>query len=221
MTVGNWMSPDALDRRQVLRSILSAVVGVSFPSAARASIDQLTAGLGSTPELTEDTINGLVAFIVPGPDPYSIAQGVVDSLPGGIEAGATSAFIAGINLDFYFLPTLADTIAELLNGVALTVNPESASGDFLSPFANLSFLEKAVVFSVLEGDASFEPFRNLISVLPGLVVFIAFSEAGVFDPSTRSLVAEPVGWSLTAFDGVAEGRDEFMGYYHRRRRAHD
>ena len=44
-------------------------------------------------DLTRDTLNGLVAFVTPGDDPYSVAQGVATTGPGGIAAGATDAMI--------------------------------------------------------------------------------------------------------------------------------
>ena len=36
--------------------------------------------------LSLDTMNGLVAFVVPGPDAYSVAQGAADLTPGGVAA---------------------------------------------------------------------------------------------------------------------------------------
>jgi hypothetical protein len=46
------------------------------------------------PDLLHDTFNGLLAFIVPGRDPYSLHQGVSTGDPGGVDAGATEALIA-------------------------------------------------------------------------------------------------------------------------------
>ena len=175
--------------------------------------------LAATPNLTQDTINGLVAFMIPGPDAYSVAQGVTTPEPGGIDGGATDAYIHALNLDFLFLPTLADMVAGLLNDVALAVNPASATGTFQSPFANLAFEEKAAVFAVLDGDPQFDPLRNLISIIPGLLVFIAFSEAPVWDRQNRVLTGTPFGWTLTGFTGPAEGRADFRGYFENRRKA--
>ncbi len=52
-------------------------------------------------DLSRDTLNGFVAFSVPGRDPYSAAQGTPRGEPGGIEAGGTDFLID--NLD-RFLP---------------------------------------------------------------------------------------------------------------------
>jgi hypothetical protein len=177
--------------------------------------------LAAAPDTVTETFDGLVAFVVPGPDEYSVAQGDSTAEPGGIDAGATPALIAGLNFAQWFNPTAAEAVATLLNSVALAVNPNAASGGFASPFANLSFAEKAAVFSVLEGDPQFVSLRSLVGSLLALVAFLCYSEVGVFDPATRTLVGEPIGWTLSSYDGVADGRDEFRGYFENRRRAED
>lgn len=40
----------------------------------------------------------------------------------------------------------------------------------------------------------------------------------MYDPRARTLVARPVGWTLTAYDGVADGRNAFVGYFENRRK---
>ena len=51
----------------------------------------------------------------------------------------------------------------------------------------------------------------LAGVLPQFVAFLVYSEAGVFDPVTRTLTGTPLGWKLSNYEGVADGRDEFKG----------
>ena len=177
--------------------------------------------LAAAPDVVSETFNGLVAFVVPGPDAYSVAQGESSAEPGGLDAGATPALIAGLNFAQWFNPTAAQGVATLLNGIAVAVNPTAANGTFSSPFANLLFAEKAVVFAVLERDPQFAALRSLAGSLLGLVAFLSYSEVGVFDPRTRTLVGQPVGWTLSSYDGVAEGRDELRGYFEHRRRADD
>ena len=177
--------------------------------------------LAATPDVVSETFNGLVAFVVPGPDAYSVAQGESSAEPGGLDAGATPALIAGLNFAQFFNPTAAQGVATLLNGIALAVNPAAANGTFSSPFANLLFAEKAVVFAVLERDPQFAALRSLAGSLLGLVAFLSYSEVSVFDPGTRTLFGQPVGWTLSSYDGVAEGRDELRGYFEHRRRADD
>jgi hypothetical protein len=210
------VSPAASSRRRFVQQAIAAMGGIA---AVPALLEQVGVRvLASGPDLTHDTVNGLVAFLIPGPDAYSVAQGVSTPEPGGIDGGATDAYIHALNLDFLFQPALADMVAGLLNDVALGVNP-GASGPFDSPFANLSFGEKATVFAVLDGDPTFDPLRNLISIIPGLLVFIAFSEAAVWDRATRTLTGTPLAWTLSGFAGPAEGRDDFRGYFENRRRA--
>ena len=213
------MKGHSISRREFVTRAVTAVGGFAAVQAFMERTGLLDIALRAAPDLTHDTINGLAAFVSPGPDVYSVAQGVSTDDPGGIAMGATDAYIHALNLDFPFLPTLADFVAGLLNSVALAVNPGAATGTFSSPFANLSFPEKAAVFSVLEGNPQFDPLRNLISILPGLLAFIAFSEAGVWDRTHRTLTGTPVAWTLSHFPGPADGRDDFRGYYQNRRKA--
>lgn len=151
-----------------------------------------------TPDLVRDTLNGLVAFVLPGDEIYSRAQGERADGPGGIAAGATDVLIA--NLDRYLpspvlnvlgipLPIpgvqtvpLSAAAANVLDAVALTVNPLpgnllSANGLIVSPFSRLSIAEKAKVFKELEGlqvpDALLpEPFTRVsgnVSFLAGIL----------------------------------------------------
>lgn len=183
----------------------------------------LEAANAAGPSLVEDTIDGLVAFVVPGRDRYSAHQGTRTRSPGGIEAGATPEVIRALDRFLVSGPPLSSTAATLLNGVAVQVAPGSAHGKFVSPFANLSFAEKTKVFAQLEslpGDES-GSIRFLIGNLPDLVAFVTYSEAGAFDRARRRIRRRPLGWRLTRYTGVADGRAEFRGYYGGRQSADD
>lgn len=54
-------------------------------------------------QVARDTIGGLVAFVVPGPDAYSRAQGVTTPEPGGIDAKGTDFLLDALD-DFFPLP---------------------------------------------------------------------------------------------------------------------
>jgi hypothetical protein len=126
---------------------------------------------------------------------------------------------------------LSLVVALLLNLLATQVNPLAVSGLFLSPFARLSFAEKAAAFALLEGPQADlvqlldtqlpEPLHESVSgvlrfVGGALLEFPAFgsyNEWAVFDPATRTLRARPVGWELTGYEGVSDGWDDFLGYY--------
>lgn len=165
------------------------------------------------PDLLHDTFNGLLAFIVPGPDDYSVAQGVSTTEPGGVDGGITDILIATLDETTPFLPQFSATVAGILNGIALVVNP-SPSGQFPSPFACLSFAEKAAVFQIMDATDSLKP---LAGVLPAFVAFFCYSEAAVFDPVTRSITGHPIAWDLSSYQGASDGRNEFLGYFENRR----
>ncbi|MGH4017718.1 MAG: hypothetical protein ACRDT0_00435 [Pseudonocardiaceae bacterium] len=136
---------------------------------------------------------------------------------------------------------LSLAVAGLLNLLATQVNPAAVGGPFLSPFARLSYAEKALVFALLEGpdadlvallDAEFaQPLQDSVSgllrfIAGGLLEFAAlgsYSEYAVFDPATKQLTGRPVGWELSGYqpDGPVEGWDDFLGYYQGRTEVRD
>lgn len=164
--------------------------------------------------LVGDTMNGLVAFIVPGNDLYSVHQGVSTEESGGLDANIVDHLIASVDMlqppppPF---PSISMMVATVLNNLALAVNP-APSGSFSSAFSCLSFSEKVAVFAAMEADPSM---RNLARVLPAFVAFFCYSEAGVFDPETRTLTGPPVGWTLSGYE-FGHGHNEFKGYYQNR-----
>jgi hypothetical protein len=193
---------------------------------ARGLIDE---ALAQSADLTADTLSGVIAFMFPGDDPYSAAQGVTAPGPGGIAANVVDTFIKNLN---QYVPAgtpvtgnqavpAAPAVATLLNSYATQVNPGAAGGAFPSQFARLSFAEKAEVFKRLEGDAATEgtEVRFVAGILPGFAAFLAFSEAGVFDPATRSATKRPVSWDLSAYAGPADGHKEHLGYWKGRTKA--
>jgi hypothetical protein len=168
------------------------------------------------PDLTRDTLNGVAVFFVPGPDPYSLHQGESTPEPGGLETGAGEGLYQGLNFAYSFAPNLADVVAGLLNSTALAVKP-TATGPFTSAFSNLSFADKATVFAALEGNPASAPVAGL---LPIVVTFLAYAETAVFNPATRTISGRPIGWDLSNYSGVSNGRDEFKGYFRNVRKAH-
>jgi hypothetical protein len=206
-------------RRGFVARALASAGALAGLSQALARAGLATEAAAAAPDLVTQTFNGLAAFVVPGPDDYSLAQGVSTPEPGGVDAHAGEALVAGLNFADASQPALAAGAATLLNSVAVGVDAGSAIGQFASPFANLRFDQKGVVFSILEGAPNFEQFRPLVGVLPALAAFLSYSEVGVFNPATRSIGATPVGWQISSYDGVADGRDELVGYFEGRRRA--
>ena len=200
-----------VSRRELLRRGTALLAGAAvleqLPRALRIH-GWLDDAYAATPNVVRQTMDGLVAFVVPGRDRYSRAQGTKSRTPGGIEAGATPVLIRTLDRFLPSEPPLSATAATILNEVAATVDPTSRRGRFASPFANLSVKEKATVFETLEGleadDAG--SIRFLAGNLPGLVAFAAYSR-------------RPVGWRLARYAGVAEGRKELKGYWQGRKAA--
>jgi len=117
----------------------------------------------------------LLAFVVPGPDEYSLSQGVSTPEPGGVDAAAAAVLTATLDASTPFIPQFSATVATVLNNLAQVVNV-SAAGAFSSPFALLSFIEKVAVFEIMDATDSLRP---LAGVLPALTAAFCFSEAGI------------------------------------------
>jgi hypothetical protein len=175
----------------------------------------LAAAKAAGPDLVTDTLNGLLAFVVPGADGYSLAQGISTQEAGGVEAGVAQALIETIDASAPYLPSFSAVVASILNDLAQAVGAP-ASGDFEAPFARLSFAQKVAVLQIMD---STDPLKPLAGVLPAIVAYLAHSEAGAFDPATRSITSPPVGWTISDYTGVAEGRAELRGYFRGRREA--
>ncbi len=213
-----------VSRRELLKRATALVAGAAvldkLPGALRVQ-GWLEEAYAASPNAVVQTMNGLVAFIVPGRDRYSRAQGTKSRTPGGIEAGTTPVLIRTLDRFLPGLLPLSATAATILNEFATQVDPASRQGTFASPFANLSFAKKARVFQAIEGlqAESAGSIRFLAGNLPDLVAFLAYSEAGVYDAKRRRVRSRPVGWRLTRYAGVAEGRKEFKGYWQGRKAA--
>jgi len=209
-------APAAVDR--VRRRVISALLASGALTALSPLLEKtglVKEALAQSPDLARDTLNGVAVFFVPGPDPYSVHQGESTPEPGGLETGAGEGLYQGLNFSNPFVPNLAEVVAGLLNAFALSVNP-TATSPFASPFSNLSFAEKGKVFELLEGNPATAP---LAGVLPVVVGFLAYAETAVFDPATRTISGRPIGWDLSSYSGVSDGRDEFRGYFRNRRKA--
>jgi hypothetical protein len=222
---GGGLSRRALLERASLLGLATALAPLPEMLARKGLLAQ---ALAAESDVTKDTLSALVAFILPGNDDYSRAQGDRTKEPGGIAAGTVPKFIDALDR---FVPVSAfgndgqtlpasGGVAALLNGYAVQVNPAAANGAFLSPFARLSNKEKAMVFERLESDPEFDgtELKFVGGILPGFVGFMAWSEAGVLDPRTRRVRKRPVGWRLSKYDGPAEGHAELKGYYQGRKR---
>ena len=105
---------ESVPRRMSRRGFLGNIAMVTAALTLARATDFLTsrgwvqAAEVVTPDLLHDTFNGLLAFIVPGPDNYSVAQGVSTVEPGGVDIGVTDILIATLDETTPFLPILRD-----------------------------------------------------------------------------------------------------------------
>lgn len=194
--------------------------------------------------LVRDTYAGVAAMLWPGDDRHSVVQGESAASPGAVAAGAAEQIVTALD---HFLPApdlllptdlslpLSGAVASALNAVALSVKPEAVAGPLLAPFARLGLAQKAETWRRLEQDTqllthldfthSLGVLQFVFGNLPAFVLFLAFSEAGVYDVSRRRLRQRPQGWDHTGYLGTAlvtaDGWNEFKGYYRGRRKAVD
>lgn len=198
------MRPGEVSRRTFLHragalGLAAALAELPIVLGERGLLDQ---ALAQSIDLTTETLNGLAAFVLPGDDPYSVAQGESHPGPGAIAARTVPALIDA--LDAYVpgralvtgdrsLPA-SGGIAALLNDYALQVNATATAGGFTSAFACLSFAEKAEVFRRFESDPALADteVRFVASILPGFAAFFAFSEVGVSAPAQRAVASRAV-----------------------------
>lgn len=200
--------PADSQRRTFLK--ISVLAGISAAlSASPLASSFMGSARAATVDLVQDTLNGLIAFVVPGPDPYSVSQGVSTAAAGGIDTQILQVLIQTIDESAPYAPAFSAVTASILNQFAEAVHP-GVSGSFSSPFASLSFAEKAAVFQFMDATPSLAP---LSGVLPGIVAFLCYSDAGSFDAASRTLTSTPLGWSLSNYSGTADGRAEFRGYW--------
>jgi hypothetical protein len=282
--------PPSLTRRRVTAALGSATALSAGPAAwllaggdaqaqstSQSRVERMAAQLSV---VTRSTMAGVVAFLVPGNDLYSLAQGRYSLLQGGVAAKG-DAFLVYMFNNYLPLPgaeTLATQLGRpfeqlrlprgdgttvslgqavqevlsttdsvplstllglLLNALALTVQPTAALNLLLPPFCALSWTQKARVLELLELPGSEalrmiseriqEPVtRTLVGYVQliglGLLAFAgsgSYSEWAVLDPARRTLTAKPVGWTLSRYQGVSDGWNEFRGYYQGRRSASD
>ena len=204
-----------MPRRRFIRSgTLAATATVLLRGSP--ILDSLTASAqGSPADLVRDTLNGLIAFVVPGPDIYSVAQGVSTTEAGGLDMDIAEILIESLDESAPYLPQFSAIVVAILNNLAQVVNA-AAPGNFISTFARLKFSEKVAVFQIMDSTDTLKP---LAGILPVFVAFLCYSDAGVFDSATRSLTGRPLGWDISHYGGVADGRNEFLGYFENRRSA--
>ncbi|MCG8440121.1 MAG: twin-arginine translocation signal domain-containing protein [Pseudomonadales bacterium] len=210
-----------LSRRQFLAR--SALVSAAV-AAAPALVAPRQAHAGILPAvMISDTLNAVLAFVVPGGDPFSVQQQLTDEQPGGVEANAQLPLEFGLNTAGLAPPpfdSLSELITFALDNVTGFINPD-VTGPFNARFANLSWNEKVAVFSAMESGLAGAELITLANALLLYSGLMAYSEAGVLNPLTGELLAHPVGWSISGYGGISVGHKDYQGYYRGRRHARE
>lgn len=118
-----------LGRRQFLAQfgVLGAALLLHPPGTAPALVAATPddrAAADALHRLSVDTYRGLAAWVVPGPDPYSRAQGETSPTPGGVEAGAAEFLLYGLDR---YVPA-SDELLRPVAHALLTGTAGAASG---------------------------------------------------------------------------------------------
>jgi hypothetical protein len=135
------------------------------PTRAGAAAPSLTTLAPIFDALSTDTINGLVAFVVPGPDAYSVAQGMHDTQPGGLAADGTAFMLNALD-NFYPVPQepLLMLVQALATGISANL-PAVQLPPLLGELADE--LDKALS-ALLAGETSV-PLSLLVALLLNFV----------------------------------------------------
>lgn len=112
--------------------------------------------------LATDTYRGLASWVVPGPDPYSVAQGVTDDRPGGVDAAADRFLMEGLDGLLPLPDTLVGPAAR-----ALARGVREAGGPDLPPPSPLDRTLDDALVAVLGNDGS-TPVSLLVALLLNL-----------------------------------------------------
>ncbi|MCK0153470.1 hypothetical protein MWU49_07140 [Alcanivorax sp. S6407] len=132
-----------------------------------------------------------------------------------LEFGLNTAGLAPPPFD-----SLSELITFALDNVTGFINP-APTGPFAGRFANLTWNEKVAVFSAMESGLAGPEMVTLANALLLYTGLVSYSDAGVLNPLTGELIAEPVGWQISGYEGVSVGRNDYQGYYRGQRRAHE
>jgi len=198
-------------------ALLAAAALAPLPRAAERAGLVAAAAAAAPDAVVLATLDGVAAYVVPGNDRHSTAQGISTARPGGVAARGGEGLRATLEAAG---PGTVDAAVAVLNGLARAVDPgaDARAGalGLDAPFAALSFAAKEEVFARLSRSPE-DVLRRLGAILPAIAAFVSYSEFGVLGQDA----AEPVGWALTGYEGIADGRDELRGYYRGRRRARE
>lgn len=210
----------------------SVTQGVSSPTPGA-----VTAG---APQLLALVLNQFLR------DPTAVTyllETFADELAGvALPDGGDACHAIGSAIDQRGTVPLSALITGLLSFLAVSVEPASAAGPHLAPFANLSWPDKAEAWRRFEEDlpALVKPAPALLElpvvslvlqlaetaggvleyaggVLLPLVGMFTYAENLAWDSETDTFRHRPVGWTISGYlpgeERPVDGWDELIGYY--------
>jgi hypothetical protein len=246
-SAGAQIDPVSMVLRELSRDTFSGLCAFCVPGADPYSVAQgvHVPGEGAIDARTTEFLLNAADFFVPLPD--GVARAVVSGLrTSSVDTGfPIPPELLGPVLDL--ARTVDDEIVSLLandeaiplslvfaltmNFYATRVNPLAVNGAFLSPFARLTWAEKAAAWEMFE-TADPDVVNAIDSALPepasetvsGILRFAAgallefgafgtYGEYSTFDPATSKLTAEPVGHRISKYTRATAGWDDFKGYW--------
>ncbi len=193
----------------VLGAAAAIAPGLLIPGQAHADLgsgevdwtaEQLSSALEA---LRNDTFFGLIAFAVPGDEPYSQQQGVSTATPGGIATRADLYLTGGIDrvvpMPPGFMQQLLDAVGAYLNAAPLAIPDEAAAALGENGEWILENLDSSLS-QYLETDV---PNSILLALLLNLVAnqVIENPGTGPFIAPFSNLSWEQKGQVMAALDG--------------------
>jgi hypothetical protein len=143
------------------------------PATTGASGASLTDLASVFDALSKDTINGLVAFVVPGPDAYSVAQGVHDTAPGGLAADGSTFMLNALD-NFYPVPQ--EPLLLLVQALATGINANLPAIK-LPPILQVLADELDELLQVLLAGETTVPLSLLVALLLNFVATLVDATA--------------------------------------------
>ncbi|TDC66445.1 hypothetical protein E1200_16780 [Actinomadura sp. GC306] len=192
------MAMPSLDRRAFLEAAgltgaFAAVPALLAPPAAADPADPpgTDAVAEALDRLSLDTMSGLAVFVMPGPDPYSRAQGTPRAEPGGVEARLPGFLVDMLNR---FVPFPDQIAVPLLRALAQGAGGLRLPRPQDEPDAGVARLDRGLGL-LLRNDATV-PLAPVVALLLNL-------EAVRVDPGTLwGPFASP--FSRLSYEGKAE-----------------
>jgi hypothetical protein len=173
-----------IDRRQFLARLgvlgaATTVIGAGTALAMPPPNDPLDDIEQLLQALARDTMGGLAAFCVPGPDGYSLTQGVSTAEPGGVDAGGIDFMLSALDT---FFPMHDEALTPIVQSLATGLSDGARGYGYVLP-ERLLHVPVAVVRSL---DDLLSPVlsNDITMPLSGLIALFLNTMASWVDPAS-------------------------------------